>query len=158
MVGQAQMNTANGRSESPPRAVARSASELLHDMFTLAELQGQLLVVDFQSGLRKLLLPGICLAVGGVLALCCVPLALAALGLASAETTALTYAQAFGCVLGGAVVVSAVLIVAAIMYLRSGWRLLDRSRTELRRNLQWTKDMLQRLSRKSASATEWPPM
>jgi hypothetical protein len=125
-------------------------------MLTLVELQGQLFVVDFELGLRKLLLPGICLAVGGVLALCCVPLALAALGLAIAETTSLTYSQAFGCVLGGAVVVSSVLIVAAISYLRSGWRLLDRSRTELKRNLQWTKEMLQRLSRKPTPPAEWP--
>jgi hypothetical protein len=150
------MNTTNGRAESPSRVVARSASELLHDLLTLAELQGQLFVVDCESGLRKLLLPGIFLVVGGVLALCCVPLAFAVLGLAIAETTTLTIAQALGCVLGGSVIFSAVLLTLAILYLRRNWKLLDHSRTELKRNLQWTKEMLSRLSRRSPPSAVWP--
>ena len=49
MVDQAQIDVAeheaaNGR-ELPPRAVARSTAELLHDMATLAELQGKLVLI-----------------------------------------------------------------------------------------------------------------
>jgi hypothetical protein len=147
MVDQATLKSSNGRGVSPPRAVAKSAAELLHDVLTLAELQGQLLKVDCQSGLRKLIVPAICLAFGTVLALCCVPLALTAIALGLAETTALIHSQSFAIVLVGAAIVAAVLVIAAVTYLRHGWQMFDRSQTELARNLQWSKEMLKRLGR-----------
>jgi hypothetical protein len=155
MVDQTPLKSSNGRSTSPPRAVAKSAAELLHDVLTLAELQGKLLVVDCQTGLRKLIVPAVCLAFGTVLALCCVPLALTAIALGLAETTALTHSQAFAVVLVGAVVVAAVLVIAAVGYLRHGWSMLERSHTELTRNLQWSKDMLKRLGRGGPEAEPW---
>jgi hypothetical protein len=159
MVDQAPLKSTNGRgesprSESPPRAVARSAAEFVHDVLTLAELQGKLFVVDFENGLQKLIWPAIGLAVGAVLALCCVPLALATLALVIDETTRLTLAQSFGMVLGGAVLVAALLIAGAVMYLRHGWSMFDRSWTELSRNLQWSKEMLRRLGRRSPAARD----
>ena len=154
MVDQAPLKSTNGRSESPPRAVARSAAEFVHDVLTLAELQGKLLVVDVETGLQKLIWPAAGLVVGVVLALCCVPLGLAAIALAIDETTRLTLAQSFGVVLGGAALVASVLIVGAVMYLRHGWNMFDRSRSELSRNLQWSKDMLRRLGRGPSRATE----
>jgi hypothetical protein len=147
MVDQATLKSTNGRGDSPPRAVAKSAAELLHDVLTLAELQGKLLKVDCQNGLRKLIVPTVCLAFGAVLALCCVPLALTAIALGLAETTALTHSQSFAVVLVSAAVVAAVLVFAAVSYLRHGWQMFDRSQTELARNLQWSKDMLKRLGR-----------
>ncbi|HEX5104769.1 MAG TPA: phage holin family protein [Pirellulaceae bacterium] len=147
MVDQAQVKSTNGSAESPPRAVARSATEFIHDVLTLAELQGKLLVVDFRSGVRKLLWPTIGLAVGCVLALCCVPLALAALALAIAESTTLTHSQALGLVLAGAILAAAILVAGAALYLRHSWTIFDRSRTELTRNVQWSKEMLRKLGR-----------
>src|SRR5688572_25706998 len=98
MVDQATVKSTNGRAESPPHAVVRSASEFVHDVLTLAELQGKLFMVDFQDGLKKLIWPAIGLAVGGVLALCCVPLALTTIALAIEELTTLSFAQSFGIV------------------------------------------------------------
>jgi len=46
MVDQAQVTPAEDRSELPPRAVARGTAEFLHDVMTLAELQGKLALVD----------------------------------------------------------------------------------------------------------------
>ena len=152
MVDQAQVNSANGRAESSPRAMARSAAELMHDVLTLAELQSKLLVVDCQTGLRKLIAPAACLGVGVVLALCCVPLALTTIALAITESTTLTASQSFGIVLAGALLVALILLGGAILYLRNSWTLLDRSLTELKYNLQWSKEMLRRLSRRPASA------
>lgn len=159
MVDQAPLKSTNGHSETPrsesaPRAVARSAAEFVHDVLTLAELQGKLFVVDVETGLQKLIWPAVGLAVGAVLALCCVPLGLATIALAIDETTRLTLAQSFGVVLGGAALVALVLVAAAVMYLRHGWNMFDRSQSELSRNLQWSKDMLRRLGRGSSQAAK----
>ncbi len=154
MVDQAPLKSTNGRSESPPRAVARSAAEFVHDVLTLGELQGKLFIVDVETGLQKLIWPAVGLAVGAVMALCCVPLGLATIALAIDETTRLTLAQSFGVVLGGAALFAVLLVTAAVMYLRHGWNMFDRSRTELSRNLQWSKDMLRRWGRRSTRPGE----
>ena len=154
MVDQAPLKSTNGRGESPPRAMARSAAEFVHDVLTLAELQGKLFVVDFETGLKKLIWPAVGLAIGGGLAICCVPLALATIALAIDETTRLTLAQSFGVVLAGAALVAILLITAAIVYLRHGWSMFERSWTELSRNLQWSKEMLRRLGRRTARPAE----
>ena len=57
MVDQAQVTATNGRNELPPQAVARGASEFMHDVVTLAELQGKLVVIDFRDGMAKLITP-----------------------------------------------------------------------------------------------------
>lgn len=152
MVDQAPLTTNGSRTESPPRAVARIAAELAHDVLLLAELQGKLFVVDFEAGLRTLILPGICLAIGTVLTLCCVPLALAVVALALNEFTTLSLAQSFAIVLAGALLFAAALLSGAVAYLHQSWSMFDRSRTELQRNLQWSKEMLRRLGRGSPRA------
>jgi hypothetical protein len=160
MVDQAPVKPTNGRAESPSHAVVRSASEFVHDVLTLAELQGKLFVVDFQVGLKKLIWPTIGLAVGGVLALCCVPLALTTIALAIKEFTTLSFAQSFGIVLAGSLLIALVLVGAAILYLRNVWTMFDRSRTELSRNLQWSKETLRRFGRgapRTASTQPLPP-
>jgi len=158
MVDQAPLKSANGRAESPPQAMARSAGELVDDVLTLAELQGKLLVVDFETGLQKLIWPAVVLAAGAIVALGSVPVALAALALAIDETTRLTLAQSFGVVLAGATLVAIVLIAASVSYLRHSWSMFDRSWTELWRNVQWSKEMLRRLGRRSARPTERRPV
>ena len=50
MLDQTEVNPTNGHTELPPRAMARSTSELLHDMATLAELQGKLALLDLREG------------------------------------------------------------------------------------------------------------
>ena len=100
MVDQAQqVKQPNGAARAeiaPVRAVARSASELVQDVVTLAELQGKLFMVDAQEGLARTLMPVALIAGGLAIALGCIPVALAALGLTLIETTKLTAAQSFG--------------------------------------------------------------
>jgi hypothetical protein len=150
MVDQAQVRAedkgSNGRGELPPRAVARSTGEFLHDVTTLAELQGKLLLVDCQNGLRKLLVPIVTLVVGLVVAIGCVPIALAALALTIVEMTELSIAASLGISLLVGLILAAALTVGAYFWLRSGLSFLDRSYYEWTRNVAWAKDMMKRLS------------
>jgi hypothetical protein len=146
------MKPTNGRTELPPRAVAREAAEFLYDVTTLAELQGKLLIVDCQQGIQRVVLPSVALAAGIVLALSCVPIALAALTLTLMETTSLSPAQSCGTTLLASAVLAAVVIKIAIWRLSHGMGLFDRSYREWRQNIQWTRFMLKRLGAKSAGA------
>jgi len=129
--------------------MARSTGEFLHDVTTLAELQGKLLWVDCQNGLRKLLIPIVTLVVGLVVAIGCVPIALAALALTIAELTELTIAASLGISLAVGLVLAAILSVGAYFWLRNGFSFLERSYYEWTRNVAWAKDMMKRLSQMS---------
>jgi hypothetical protein len=96
MVDQTQVTPTTERTELPPRAVARGTAEFLHDVTTLAELQGKLVALDLRQGLAKLITPFAALLAGIAVGLGCVPIALAALALTLKETTSLTYAASFG--------------------------------------------------------------
>src|SRR6476619_1552907 len=66
MLDQTEVKPTNGHTELPPRAMARSTAELLHDMVTLAELQGKLALLDLREGFAKLLAPVALVAVAGM--------------------------------------------------------------------------------------------
>jgi hypothetical protein len=152
MVDQAQQ--IDGRpAETPPRAVARSAGELLGDLVTLAELQGKLCLVDARDGVSKLLTPAIVFAVGVMVALGCIPVALAAFALALVEIVRLTYAQAFGIALLVGVVLAGGLCYGAIGYLRCCFQVFDRTKIEWHQNLKWGKDALARFSKSGMHST-----
>jgi hypothetical protein len=136
----------NGRSELPPRAVARNTGEFLHDVTTLAELQGKLLLVECRDGLKKLVIPIVTLVVGVVIALGCVPIALAALAITLVQAAELSLAAAMWISLLIGVVLAAALAVGGYYWLRSGLSFLDRSYYEWQRNIAWAKDMMRRLS------------
>jgi putative superfamily III holin-X len=149
MVDQAKVNGADGaaRADSPPRAVARSAGELVSDLVTLAELQGRLVVVDAREGVSKILWPAAVLAAGILVGVACVPVALAALALTLVETTHLTQSQAFGIALVIGLLIASGLAGGAIWYLHCCSAMFQRSRTEWRQNVKWAKDAIQRLSK-----------
>jgi hypothetical protein len=126
--------------------MARSTGEFLHDVTTLAELQGKLLLVDCQNGLRKLLIPIVTLVVGLVVAIGCVPIALAALALTIVEFTELTLAASLGIALLMGLLLAAILTVGAYFWLHNGFTFLERSYYEWTRNVAWAKDILKRLS------------
>src|SRR5688572_5913699 len=110
----------NGRSELPPRAVARSTGEFLHDVTTLAELQGKLLLVDCKQGLSKLIMPIALLVLGIVIALGCVPIALAALAITLVQAAEFSLAAAMGIALAVGVVLALAVSLAGYFWLRSG--------------------------------------
>jgi hypothetical protein len=155
MVDQAQqVNQSNGagRTEvAPPRAVARSAGELIQDIVTLAELQGKLVMIDAHEGVSTMLASVAVLVVGLACAFSCIPVALATLALVLVETTQLTAAQAFGIALGVGLVLAALMIGGAILALRGRSGIFARSQAEWRQNVKWAKDAIQRLSRSPRS-------
>lgn len=151
------MKTTNGQTELPPRTVAREAVEFVHDVTTLAELQGKLLIVDCKQGMHRVVLPTAALVIGIVLALSCVPVALAALILTLIEITSLTPAQACGITLLISAVLAIVVIRIAIWRLRHGMGLFDRSFREWRQNVQWTRFMLRRLGANSGGSPPKSP-
>jgi hypothetical protein len=153
MVDQAQITPTQERTELPPRAVARSTAEFLHDVATLAELQGTLVMIDLREGLAKLITPAIALCVGIVVGLGSVPIALAALAITIQETTSLSLAACFGISLLVGLVLTLLLTIPALILLKRGVRMFDRSLYELGRNTKWVKDTVKRFGQ---SGPPWP--
>jgi len=151
MVDQAQVTAASSETELPPRAVARGTAEFLHDVATLAELQGKLVIVDFREGMGQLLAPVLALCLGAILSLGCVPIAFATLALLLQRSASLSLPAAFGISLLAGVVLSGVLVFSALLALKSKIRIFDRSFYEWGRNLKWIKDTLRRLGQNSTS-------
>jgi hypothetical protein len=145
MVDQAEVTPANGRTELPPQAVARGTAGFLHDVATLAELQGKLFTVDLQQGVSKLVTPIVVMVLGIVVALGCVPIALMTLAHAIDELTPLTLWPSYLISLIVGLLMSALLALPAYARLKSGINIFDRSLAECRRNTQWAKDTLKRL-------------
>jgi len=144
MVDQAEVTSADGRTELPPRAVARGSAEFLHDFTTLAELQGKLFLLDLSEGLSRLRTAAVALVLGVVIVLGCIPVALMTLALVLNATTSLNEATCFGIALATGLVLALLLLIPAYFGLRNWTSFLDRSYAEWRRNLQWFKDTLKR--------------
>lgn len=160
MVDQAQITTqppgesrpANGRTELPPRAVARSTAEFLHDITTLAELQGSLFVVDLKEGVRKLVVSTVLVVLGSILALGTVPILLATVALLITHFTELPLVCTFGIATLIGLVLAALLAIPAMFAIKKNVWMFDRSRDEWLRNLQWAKDAMRRMSGREAPA------
>jgi hypothetical protein len=155
MVDQAQVTMAEERAELPPRAVARGTAEFLHDVLTLAELQGKLALVDLREGTAKVFVTLAALMIGVAWGMGCFPIALVALAVARTESSTLSLSASFGIALLVGLGLSALLTIPALIALRAEIHMFDRSLTEWRRNLQWFKDTLKRLHNTS-SGSHWP--
>jgi hypothetical protein len=162
MVDQAQIPPAsesrsNGRTELPPQAMARDSVSFLGDIATLAELQGKLFVVDLREGTNKLFFSVVLLLGGTVIALGCVPVALATLALLIDElTTSLSPAACFGVALLIGLVLAAALAVPALIAVKKELWMFERSRTEWRKNMQWLKDTMRRAGGRSTCPPPTP--
>lgn len=147
MVDQTPINGSAKRAEPPSRAVARSTGELLEDLLTLAELQFKLLVLDLQQGVWRLAVPAAAVVAGSLVALGCIPVALAAAALCLDEATSLSVAQAFGLSLLGGVVFAGILAGSGWTYLRYRLDIFERTRTEWQQNSQWVRTALKRFGK-----------
>jgi putative superfamily III holin-X len=139
---------------SPPQAVARNTGELLSDAMTLAELQSQLLVLDIQDDLRKLILPLASLLTGIVLALSCLPIALVTIALALVAGTGIAPWLAFLISLAIGLVLASCFMFPAILYFIYQLNLLERSRSEWQQNLRWFKSLVRRLGKSFSRPAE----
>ena len=147
MLDQTEVKPTNGHTELPPRAMARSTSELLHDMATLAELQGKLALLDLREGFAKLLVPAGLAIMGAGVGLGCVPIALMTLALSLEKLTNLSPPVCFAIAFGVGLLLAAILVIPALATLKLGVRMFDRSLAEFRRNRQWVKETLKRMAR-----------
>lgn len=157
MLDQTEVKPTNGRTELPPRAMARSTSELLHDIATLAELQGELAFVDLREGFAKLLVPAALAAVGAGVGLGSVPIGLMTLAISLEKFTNLSPPVCYAIAFGVGLLLAAILAIPALANLKTGLRMFDRSLEEWRRNRQWAKDTLKRMAQSGTHTTQRPP-
>lgn len=141
---QTKISERNGSSETGSKGLARDVGEFAHDVFTLAELQAQLLAADVRECGQRVLVPGVVVLCGVVLGLSCFPIALAALALLVIQAFGTSYAAGFltAGVLGA--VSSALLCIIGCLQVRKRAAVLRRSKQELVRNLRWIKKVLER--------------
>lgn len=135
--------TINGTTRVAADSQRRSnASELAHDLLTLAELQARLVSIDARQGIAAAARSVFLLVAGGVLGLACLPIGLAAAGVALADAAELPLAAGLAIVFGGAVALSMVMLAVGWQYVSRAGAMFDRSRYEWQRNMQWFKQTL----------------
>lgn len=137
------MNT-NGHTTDTAPNVAAGVRSLAHDAIELAELQGQLLVLDAKIASRQAWIGLALVVVAACLLLGAMPVALYALAelfvaqLEWPRAAALATSAAIGLAL------SAIAVAAAWRRLKVALASLRRSREELSRNVAWIKSNLRR--------------
>ncbi|QDU80020.1 hypothetical protein Pla110_17420 [Polystyrenella longa] len=138
------MSVSNGKrtTHEEPISMRKNIGDLGSDLIALSELQLQLISLDSRAALQKAILPiGLMLLSTGLL-VGAFPLALIALTWWLAMATSLTQAAAGGIVAGVAAVLAVILLLVAKKGLQNSTKLLDRSRYELKNNIQWIKRVL----------------
>jgi uncharacterized membrane protein YqjE len=144
MVHQTTINEANGSPQAASKGLARDLSEFAHDVFTLAELQGQLFAADVQEFSQRVLVPGIALLIGVTLGLTCLPIALAGSALLLVQFFEISYAAGFLIMALIGAVLSSLLGIIGLWQVRKRLAVLARSQRELVRNLRWIKRVIER--------------
>jgi hypothetical protein len=129
---------------SPPVAVARTASDLVHDVVQLVELQAALFKEDAREGTKKLVKAGLFFAAAACCLVGSIPVLLLTLAYSLIELLDWSYTAA----LGTAAVTGLLVALAAGLAGKTFWKqfdsAFDRSREELPRNLTWIKRALTR--------------
>lgn len=154
MVDETKVNTSNGSSGSPTKAVAANSAEFFHDITTLAELQGKLFLADAQQSLNKSIVPLATLITGVVLSMSALPLALVAIALTLVETTSLSNAQAFWITVAIGLVLGVLSSVMAVRQLRTSLTFFQRSLNEWNLNIRWLRRVLKQLGKRSSAPNE----
>ena len=135
---------------------ARSMGQILHDMLTLAQLQGQLFALDARESLVKLQWPVVALAGAALLAVCAVPIALVGIALLLIDVAHFSRLAAFWITFLFTVFVAASLAGYAIAWLRKPPGLFQCSREELANNIERVKEMLHRSGPSASSGFRRP--
>jgi len=141
---QAKIADRNAQRETSPKALALDLREFAHDVYDLAELQGQLLAEDMQECGRRVLAPGLVLLGGIAMGVVCVPIALGALALLLVEALGVSYAMAFLTTAAAGLAASGLMCAFGWSIVRQRASVLKRSQQELVRNLRWIRKVLER--------------
>jgi len=140
--------------ERQSRSAVKSLACIVHDLVTLLELQGLLLLADAGAEFRRARQGLLLVLFLSVLGLVCLPIGLAGLALVLAETTRLTTGQALLCVAGCGLLLAGVGTYMAIRALKPGPDCLRRSRAEWKCNVNWLKETLQNLGHDRTGGTQ----
>ncbi|TWU14511.1 hypothetical protein CA54_33780 [Symmachiella macrocystis] len=132
------MSEKNGSTHFPPRSVARNVGQFAHDVVSLAELQTELLKVDAEDYLKRAAKPLIAWTVTVVVALGCVPVALATLALGLVQAGLQTWLAFLIATVTGLIIASVSGIVGWL-WMSKSFDAFRRSRQEFRSNLTWIK-------------------
>ncbi|QDT50447.1 phage holin family protein [Symmachiella dynata] len=132
------MSEHNGSTHFPPRTVARNVGQFAHDVVSLAELQAELLKVDAEDYLKRTAKPLIALAITLVVALGCVPMALATLALGLVQAGLQTWLAFLIATVTGLIIAS-LSGIAGWLWMGKSFNAFRRSKQEFRSNLTWIK-------------------
>ncbi len=138
------MGLENHKHRFPPAAVANNIGSLFGDILSLAELQMKLLKRDAAETVQRTYFAAGLLAIGALLLLACLPIAMLTIALLLREFTQLTLGQSLSIVLGSG-------LVAAFGAAAYGWfklkrvgNIFRRSEEEFTRNVEWLKKSMKR--------------
>lgn len=120
-------------------SVAGNIGNMLHDATELAELQGQLFMADISSVVRRAIVSFVLLSVALCLVLGSVTIALLSLSELLADQWNLSTATASGIAAFCGMIVAGFLGGLGFYRLRDSFSELERSRSELKRNIAWVK-------------------
>jgi hypothetical protein len=126
-------------------------------MATLAELQGELALVDLREGFAKLLVPAGLAVIGAGIGLGAVPIGLMSLAMSLEKLTTLSPPVCYAIAFGIGLLLAAIFLIPALANLKTGLRMFDRSLEEWRRNRQWAKDTLKRMAQSGTYTAQRPP-
>ena len=136
-------STNGNRSDEPVRRSTRSvvgnAADVLHDVTELAELQAKLLAADLKMTGRRTIVPTVCLTVATCLLLGLVPVVLLAAAELMLQHTELSRPIALLLSSGLGLLLAGVFAVVGWLKLKSVFRELESSTTELKQNISWIK-------------------
>ncbi len=136
---------------SQSETVTQSASQVVHDIVSLAELQAQLFKSDAQESVAGLMRPVVMFAIAGLLLLAALPICLVAIAL-GLIALGLPSPAAFALVALAALCAAAGMALWARRRVKELPAAFSRSQEELVRNIAWIKDAVLNLSYRHGSA------
>lgn len=149
MVRQAPLTDDNRRNDHPGQrqpGVARNLADFTHDLVTLGELQGRLLLADFRQGRTDAIVAAILLVGAPVLLLAAAPVLLMGISWLLIDLADWPPQAAYLTVAGLTIIVAAIAAWIGYLRIRKAANVFDRSRIELNENLRWIKTALKRPS------------
>ncbi len=154
MADQATLNNGpNARIHAPfTEGVMGNLAEFGRDTLELGELQTKLISHDLNDCVRRSTVFIVLAAIGALILIGLVPVALAGVGLLIAQTLQWSLWASLLITAGSALVVSGILALIALRGIQHSLESFERSREELTRNLAWLKTVLS-----STSGRPTPP-
>ena len=142
MAGETMIRTANP--PQPKRGVADSFSDVIGDVATLAELQFDLLKLDCAESRRQIALPITAIVTGLLFAAGLFPALLLLISAAIYEFAELPLTASIGIASAIGLFISGVTVFLGLRGVRKALVTFKRSSEELRRNVEWMKNLKKR--------------